>query len=87
MLTRVQKLINIKIAKAYRTVSNEALCIITGLNPFILKEKTAEVYNIGRGNSYRKLQIDHDKPLNNGFTQQTRQIPLSRTIHKKTQHT
>jgi len=32
-LTRVQRLINIKVAKAYRTVSNEALCIITGLQP------------------------------------------------------
>ena len=33
ILTRVQRLINIKITKAYRTISNEALCIITGLNP------------------------------------------------------
>ena len=39
MLTGVQRLINIKIAKAYRTVSKEALCKLTGLNPFILKEK------------------------------------------------
>jgi hypothetical protein len=30
-LVRIQRLINVKIAKAYRTVSNEALCIITGL--------------------------------------------------------
>ena len=29
MLTEVQRLIYITIAKAYRTVSNEALCIIT----------------------------------------------------------
>ena len=32
-----QRLINIKIAKAYRTVSNEALCIITGLKPIHIK--------------------------------------------------
>ena len=32
-IVRIQRLINIKIAKAYRTVSNEALCIITGLMP------------------------------------------------------
>ena len=32
-LKRVQRLINIKIAKAYRTVSNEALCALTGLTP------------------------------------------------------
>ena len=44
-LTRVQRLINIKIAKAYRTVSNEALCIITGLTPTHIKIKeTAELY-------------------------------------------
>jgi hypothetical protein len=30
-VVRVQRLINIKIAKAYRTVSNDALCILTGL--------------------------------------------------------
>jgi hypothetical protein len=30
-LTRVQRLINIKMAKAYRTVSNEALCVVTGM--------------------------------------------------------
>jgi len=63
MLTRAQRLINIKIAKAYRTVSNEALCIITGLKPIHIKIKeTAELYNIGLGNSYKNLQINHDKP-------------------------
>jgi len=63
MLNRVQRLINIKIAKAYRTVSSEAFCIITGLKPIHIKIKeTAELYNIGRGNSYKKLQNDHDKP-------------------------
>jgi hypothetical protein len=43
-VTRVQRLINIKIAKAYRTVSNDALCIITGLTPIHAKIKeTAEL--------------------------------------------
>jgi hypothetical protein len=32
-LVRVQRLINIKISKAYRTVSNDVLCILTGLTP------------------------------------------------------
>ena len=32
-LKRIQRLINIKITKAYRTVSNEALCALTGLTP------------------------------------------------------
>ena len=74
MLTGVQRLINIKIAKAYRTVSNEALCIITGLKPIHIKiTETAELYNIGRGNSYKKFKNDHDKPPKNSSTQQTGQ--------------
>jgi len=52
MLTGVQRLINIKIAKTYRTVSNEALCIITGLKAIHIKIKeTAELYKIVKGNS------------------------------------
>ena len=39
LLTAVQWLINIKIAKAHRTVSNEALGIITGLKPIHIKIK------------------------------------------------
>ena len=33
MLQRVQRLINIKIAKAYRTISFEASCVMTGVPP------------------------------------------------------
>ena len=40
-IVRIQRLINIKIAKAYRTVSNEALCVITGLMPINLKIEEA----------------------------------------------
>jgi hypothetical protein len=36
-IVRVQRLLNIRIAKAYRTVSNEALCVITGLTPIDIK--------------------------------------------------
>ena len=62
MLTGVQRLINIKIAKAYRTVSNEALCIITGLKPIHIKIKeTAELYKIVKGNNFMHFKIDHDK--------------------------
>jgi hypothetical protein len=46
-LIRVQKLINIRIAKSYRTVSNEALCIINGLTPIDIKlEETAQLFQI-----------------------------------------
>ena len=61
-LIRVQRLINIRTAKAYRTVSNDALCIITGIIPIHIKIKeTAELYKIVRGNRHKNLQIDHDK--------------------------
>ena len=49
-------------AEAYRTVSNDALCIITGIIPIHIKIKeTAELYKIVRGNRHKNLQIDHDK--------------------------
>jgi hypothetical protein len=48
-LVRVQRLINIKIAKAYRTVSNEALCVLTGLTPITIKiEEVSQYYHIIR---------------------------------------
>jgi 2-iminoacetate synthase ThiH len=43
-LINVQRLINIRIAKAYRTVSNDALCIITGLTPIHIKNKKWQNY-------------------------------------------
>jgi hypothetical protein len=47
--SRVQRLMNIKIAKAYRTTSNEALCTLTGITPIEIKaEETANIYRIIR---------------------------------------
>jgi len=40
----IQRLINIRIARAYRTVSNEALCVMTGLIPINLKIEEAARY-------------------------------------------
>ena len=55
-------LTNIRTVKAYRTVSNDALCIITGVIPIHIKIKeTAELHKIVRGNRHKNLQIDHDK--------------------------
>jgi hypothetical protein len=49
-LIRVQRLINIRIAKAYRTVSNVALCVIMGLIPTNVKiEETAKHYEFVKG--------------------------------------
>jgi hypothetical protein len=47
----IQRLIQIKIAKAYRTVSNEALCVITGLIPINIKiNETVAYYEYVKGN-------------------------------------
>jgi len=56
-LVRIQRLINIRKAKAYRTVSNDALCTITGLMSINIKiEETSKYYEItkGEGSLYDK---------------------------------
>jgi hypothetical protein len=37
LYSKVQRLMNIKIATAYRTTSNDALCILTGTTPIEIK--------------------------------------------------
>jgi hypothetical protein len=47
---RVQRSINIKIAKAFRTTSSEALCILAGTTPIIIRTKEAvRQYNFSKG--------------------------------------
>ena len=47
--TRVQRLMNIKIAKAYRTTYSEALCIFTRITPIdIMAAETAKPYRVTR---------------------------------------
>ena len=47
---RVQRLINISMAKAYRTTSSEALCMLTATTPIIIKlEEIVKRYNNGIG--------------------------------------
>jgi hypothetical protein len=59
---RIQRLINIKIAKAFRTTSNESLCTLTGLTPIVIKaEDTAKLYNImGKSQAH---EINHELQL------------------------
>jgi len=60
-LTRVQRLINIRIAKSYRTISNEALCMITGLTPIDIKIKeTAQLFQITKRNKKEEEQFNLD---------------------------
>jgi hypothetical protein len=62
-LIRIQRLINIKIAKAYCTVSNEALWVIMGLISIIIKiEETAKYYECieGYGNQFKQeMEVKH----------------------------
>ena len=62
-IIRIQRFINIKIAKAYRTVSNEALCVITGLIPINIKiDKTVMYYEYVKGNGNlfdREMQVKY----------------------------
>ena len=58
-LIRVQRLINIKTAKAYRTVSHEALCTFTGMTPIEIKiEEVAQIYYATRGNTKDKTHFE-----------------------------
>jgi len=60
-IIRVQRLINIRIAKDYRTVSNEALCMITGLTPIDIKiEEFASLFQITKGRTKEELPFGLD---------------------------
>ena len=61
-LRRIQRMTNIKIAKAYRTTLHEALCVLTGISPVIIElENTAKLYHITRGKNQDTL---YDAPMN-----------------------
>jgi hypothetical protein len=56
---RVQRIISLRIAKAYRTIPHEALSVLTGIIPIDLKvQEVATQYNITIGRSAQKYQID-----------------------------
>jgi hypothetical protein len=63
---RVQRLISLRIAKAYRTISHEALCILTGLTPINIKvEEVVTLYNTTTGRKNQEYQIDRaENPRN-----------------------
>jgi len=63
---RVQRLINIRMAKAFRTTSSEALCILTGMTPIIIKleEETAQ-YKIKQNSGNGEIEWDCDVEIQN----------------------
>jgi len=65
-LLRLQRLINIEIAKVYRTVSNEALGILTGMTPIaIWIEEAAQLYQLINGNTKEEAQFDSHMGVKN----------------------
>ena len=63
---RVQRLMNIKIAKAFRTTSNEALCILAGTTPIIIRtEEAAKQYTIRKAIGDLTKSIDLEVELKN----------------------
>ena len=60
-LIRIQRLINLRTAKAYHTVSNEALCVIYGRIPINIKiEETGKFYEITKG-----IGTQYDREMEN----------------------
>jgi hypothetical protein len=72
-ILRVQRLINIKMAKAYRTVSHEAFCVITGMMPIDIKtEETVRLYQITKGTANDKTRLIRIWKEGIGYTRRKR---------------
>jgi len=58
---RVQRLINLNMARAYRTTSNEALCILTETTPIILKlEELVKQYTFRDKQQQQAINLDYE---------------------------
>jgi len=78
--TRVQRLISLRIAEAYLTISREALCIITGITPINLKvEEAVALYNITTGRINQRYLIDKKRTQFTGYNLGT-QLKLMTTL-------
>ena len=57
---RFQRLINIRMAKAYRTASSDALCTLTGITPVSIRSEVAvKQYNIRKIRGSQTPEIDN----------------------------
>ena len=63
----MQRLLNIRIAKAFRTTSSEALCILAGTTPIIIikSEEVVKQYIISKGKGSQTQLIDRELELKN----------------------
>jgi hypothetical protein len=54
--------LTLRIAKVCRTISHEALCILTGIPPITIKaEEAVALYNITTGRNIQKYQLDKEE--------------------------
>ena len=61
---RVQRLTNLLIAKAYHNTYSEALCILAGTTPIIIKaEKAARRYDVWKGHRANTQKLDREVEL------------------------
>jgi hypothetical protein len=57
---------NVRMAKAFRTTSSEALCLLAGMTPILIKtEEAVKQYNIGKGKGSQTQLIDREVELKN----------------------
>jgi hypothetical protein len=77
LYTRLQHLMNIKLAKAYRTTSGKALSILTVITPIEIKvAETERLYRITRDRQNR--QLDHEEEPKDWTSQTQNQQTRSR---------
>ena len=63
-LQRIQRLMNIKVAKAYRTIAYEASCVMAGVPPIVLLiEEKSQIYKIKHNLVECELQCDMPLPV------------------------
>jgi hypothetical protein len=56
---RAQRMINLRIAKAFCTTSNEAMCIVADTTPILLKiAEAVSIYNLKKGRGNQTHAID-----------------------------
>jgi hypothetical protein len=58
---RVQRLTNLRMARADRTTSSEALCVLTGMTPIVLKlEEVVKQYTFKVKQQQQAINLNHD---------------------------
>jgi hypothetical protein len=80
---RIQRLINIKIAKAYRTISYNASCVIAGVRPMeITIEQKIQTYMSTNINS-----IEYDAPLEVRYWRHPAELAIIHEVENCTRYT